>query len=248
MMEQATQIPDDLPACQELLRGVLEQLHEMEIQLADLKRQLDETCATNGELQRSYDCLKEQYEAMKRLWLGPRRERLTEAPGQQHLFDGNGTVSLASELPILPPADKAIETKRQKGHGRRQIPAHLPRTEVPHEVSAEAKICDCGREKVRIGEDVSEQVDYVPGKFTVYRHVYPKYACPCCKNGVTSPPPAPSPIERGMAGPGLLSYIFVNKFSDHLPTYRQQDVLARHGIFLARSTLCDWLAQCARGL
>ena len=81
MMERPPQIPDDLPACQELLRGVLEQLHEMEAQLGDLKRQLDETCTTNGELQRSYDCLKEQYEAMKRLWLGPRRERLTEAPG-----------------------------------------------------------------------------------------------------------------------------------------------------------------------
>jgi transposase len=248
MMERATQIPDDLPACQELLRGVLERLHDMEVQLTDLKRQLDETCATNGELQRSYDCLKEQYEAMKRLWLGPRRERLPEAPGQQHLFDIDGTISLASEFLNPPPIEEPAEHKRKKGHGRRQIPEHLPRTEVPHDVSAEAKICDCGREKVRIGEDVTEQVDYVPGKLTVYRHVYPKYACPCCKNGVTSPPPAPSPIERGMAGPGLLAYIFVNKFSDHLPTYRQQDILTRHGFFVARSTLCDWLAQCAQGL
>jgi hypothetical protein len=74
-MDRCPQIPDDLSACQDLLRGVLEQLHEMEVQLGDLKRQLDETCATNGELQRSYDCLKEQYEAVKRLWLGPRRER-----------------------------------------------------------------------------------------------------------------------------------------------------------------------------
>jgi transposase len=248
MMERCPQIPDDLPACQDLLRGVLEQLHEMEVQLGDLKRQLDETCATNGDLQRSYDCLKEQYEAMKRLWLGPRRERLTEAPGQQHLFDIAGTVSPASELPIPPLAEEATEQKRKKGHGRRQIPEHLPRTVVPHDVPPEARICDCGREKVCIGEDITEQVDLEPAKITVYRHVYPKYACPCCKNGVTSAPPAPSPIERGMAGPGLLSYIFVNKFSDHLPTYRQQDMLTRHGFFVARSTLCDWLAQCAQGL
>ena len=178
MIEQYPQIPDDLPACQELLRGVLEQLHEMEVQLGDLKRQLDETCATNGELQRSYDCLKEQYEAMKRLWLGPRRERLTEAPGQQHLFDIAGTISPASEHPILPPVEEATEPKRKKGHGRRQIPDHLPRTEVPHDVPAEAKVCDCGRDKVRIGEDVTEQVDLKPARVTVYRHVYPKYACP----------------------------------------------------------------------
>ena len=165
MMERPTQIPDDLPACQDLLRGVLEQLHEMEVQLGDLKRQLDETCATNGELQRSYDCLKEQYEAMKRLWLGPRRERLAEAPGQQHLFDIAGTVSPASELPDSPAGrGSSPNTKRKKGHGRRQIPEHLPRTEVPHDVPAEAKICDCGREKVRIGEDVTEQVDYVPAQ------------------------------------------------------------------------------------
>ena len=120
--------------------------------------------------------------------------------------------------------------------------------EVRHDVPPEDRVCACGREKSCIGEDVSEQVDIEPAKITVYRHVYPKYACPYCKDGVTSAPPAPSPIERGMAGPGLLAYVLVNKFSDHLPTYRQQDILTRHGFFVARSTLCDWLAQCAQGL
>jgi transposase len=248
MMERLPQIPDDLSACQKLLRGVLEQLHEMEVQLTDLKRQLDETCATNGELQRSYDCLKEQYEAMKRLWLGPRRERLAEAPGQQHLFDIDGAVSIEPG-PVDPPqVEQPHEHKRKRGHGRRQIPEHLPRTEVPHDVPPEARMCDCGREKIRIGEDVTEQVDVVPPKMTVYRHIYPKYACSHCKNGVTSAPPAPSPIARGMAGPGLLAYVFVNKFAMHLPTYRQQDLLTHHGFFIPRSTLCDWLAQCAQGL
>ena len=84
----------------------------MEVQLTDLKRQLDETCATNGELQRSYDCLKEQYEAMKRLWLGPRRERFTEAPGQQHLFDVFGNDTPPPEALISPPAKEATEPKR----------------------------------------------------------------------------------------------------------------------------------------
>ena len=162
---------------------------------------------------------------MKRLCFGPRRERLTEAPGQQHLFDTDGTASVAAELADLLPAEEPTERKRKKGHGRRQIPAHLPRTEVPHDVPGEARVCECGREKVRIGEDVTEQLDLEPAKMTVYRHVYPKYACPCCKNGVTSAPPAPSPIARGMAGPELLAYIFVNKFAIHLPTYRQPDML-----------------------
>jgi transposase len=110
MIERAAQIPDDLPACQELLRGVFERLHEMEVQLGDLTCQLDETCATNGELQRSYDCLKEQYEAMKRLWLGPRRERLAEAPGQQHLFDIAGTVSPAFQTKTKEGARPTLDT------------------------------------------------------------------------------------------------------------------------------------------
>jgi transposase len=248
MMERPDQIPDDLPSCQELLRGLWERLQEMEAQLGDLKRQLDETCATNGELQRSYDCLKEQYLAMKRLCFGPRRERLAEAPGQQHLFDNDGTASIAAELASPLPAEEPTEHKRKQGHGRRQIPAHLPRKEIPHDIPPEARVCECGREKVRIGEDVTEQVELQPAKMTVYRHVYPKYACPCCKNGVTSAPPAPSPIAGGMAGPGLLAYVVVNKFAIHLPTYRQQDLLTHHGFYVARSTLCDWLAQCAHGL
>jgi len=107
------------------------------------------------------------------------------------------------------------------------------------------RVCDCGREKVQIGEDVTEQLEYEPGKMFVFRHIYPKYACSCCKDGVTSAEPAANPIKGGLAGPGLLAYVIVNKFSDHLPLYRQQDVLNRHGIFFARSTLCDWLAQCA---
>ena len=81
MTEHLDPIPDDLPTCQERLRAVLERLHHMECQLHDLERQLDETCATTEELQRSYACLKEEYLALKRLFFGPRRERLPEAPG-----------------------------------------------------------------------------------------------------------------------------------------------------------------------
>lgn len=246
MTEHLDPIPDDLPTCQERLRAVLERLHHMECQLHDLERQLDETCATTEELQRSYACLKEEYLALKRLFFGPRRERLPEAPGQQHLFDDDAPLSLLDESADPAPAQELPPRKRKKGHGRRQIPDHLPRKDVPHDVSPEERVCDCGREKARIGEDVTEQLEYEPGKLWVLRHIYPKYACSCCKDGVTSAEPAANPIARCLAGPGLLAYVMVSKFSEHLPLYRQQDVLARHGIFLARSTLCGWMAQCAQ--
>jgi transposase len=248
MTEHLDHIPDDLPTCQERLRAVLNRLHELERQLQDLERQLEETCSTTEELQRSYACLKEEYLALKRLFYGPRRERLTEDPGQQHLFDSDSPPSQPTELtdPETEDEDQSSRRKRKKGHGRRPIPDHLPRKEVLHDVPEEERRCSCGREKTRIGEDTTEQLEYEPGKLFVNRHVYPKYACPCCKDGVTSAPTVCGPIEGGLAGPGLLAFVGVNKFSDHLPLYRQQDVLARHGIHLSRSTLCGWLAQCAQ--
>jgi transposase len=237
MTEYLDSIPDDLPTCQERLRAVLERLR-------DLERQLDETCSTTEELQRSYSCLKEEYLTLKRLFFGPRRERLPEAPGQQHLFDADTPPALTDESAAPAPETDLPSRRRSKGHGRQQIPDDLPRREVPHDVPEEQRTCCCGRAKTRIGEDVTEQLDYEPGKLLVLKHIYPKYACSCCKDGVTSEPPAANPIDRGLAGPGLLAYVIVNKFSDHLPLYRQQDVLSRHGISMARSTLCDWLAQC----
>jgi transposase len=246
MMERSTQIPDDLPACQEMLRGLLERIHELERLLLDLEHQLEQTCSTNDELQRSYACLKEEYLALKRLFFGPRRERLPEAAGQLHLFD--------NEVPAVTPDESAASAsseqppRRRKGHGRRKLSDDLPRQEVLHDVAPKARVCGCGREKTRIGEDSSEQLEYQPGKLFILRHIYPKYACSCCKDGVTSVPAVANPIAGGLAGPGLLAYVMVNKYSEHLPLYRQQDVLARHGIVLSRSTLCGWMAQCAQRL
>jgi transposase len=241
MTEHIDPIPDDLPTCQQRLRALLERFH-------DLERQLEEFVATTEELERSYACLKEEYLALKRLFFGPRRERLPEAAGQLQLFHADAPPSLSDDSAAPVPDEELPARKRRKGHGRREIPDHLPRTDVPHDVPREARVCECGREKVRIGEDVTEQLEYEPGKLFVFRHIYPKYACSCCKDGVTSAEPVANPIERGLAGPGLLAYVLVNKFSDHLPLYRQQDVLSRHGIFLARSTLCGWMAQCAQRL
>jgi transposase len=239
MTEPIDPIPNELPACQEQLRAALERIR-------DLERQLDELVATTAELQRSYDCLKEELLALKRLVFGPRRERLPEAPGQLHLFDADVAPPL-TYLPTDPePGEPSPPRRRCQGHGRKEIPDHLPRQDVLHDVAPEAQVCSCGRAKTRIGEDVTEQLDYIPGRIVVLRHVYPKYACSCCKDGVTAAEPVANPIARCLAAPGLLAFVLVSKFSEHLPLYRQQDVLGRHGIFLARSTLCGWLAQCAQ--
>jgi len=240
IMDYNYPIPDDLSACQELLLAAFQRLR-------DLERQLEEFVATTDELKRAYACIKEEYLALKRLFYGPRRERLAEAPGQQHLFDDDVAPPPPAELAPAAADEETRSRKRtKKGHGRRPIPDHLPRRDVPHDVSPEERVCGCGRDKARIGEDVTEQLEYEPGKMFVLRHIYPKYACSCCKDGVTSAEREASPIAGGLAGPGLLAYVMVSKFSEHLPLYRQQDVLGRHGIYLTRSTLCGWLAQCAQ--
>src|SRR5262245_18181332 len=118
MTEHLDSIPDDLPACQGQLREALERL-------TDLERQLDEFVATTEELRRSYDCLKEELLALKRLLFGPRRERLPEAPGHQHLFDADVPPGVPDVPDDPEPDEESPPRRRPKGHGRKEIPDHL---------------------------------------------------------------------------------------------------------------------------
>jgi transposase len=107
--------------------------------------------------------------------------------------------------------------------------------------------------RIRIGEEVTEKLEYVPAKVIVLQNVQFKYACPHCETEAHNPqmelaPKPPEAIEKCMAGPGLLAYVIVAKYSDHLPLYRLEKILARHDIDIARSTMCDWLAGCAVAL
>jgi transposase len=92
----------------------------------------------------------------------------------------------------------------------------------------------------KLGEDVSEVLEYVPARFKVIRHVRPKLSCTKCDAIVQAEAPS-RPIERGLAGPGLLAHVLVSKYADHLPLYRQAEIYAREGVELERSTLADWV-------
>ena len=124
---------------------------------------------------------------------------------------------------------------------RRPIPDHVPRMEV--ELSPAADACaECGGKLRRIGEDVTEELEYVPGRFIVNRIVRPRLACTCCERFVQAPLPS-RPIERGRPGPGLLAHVLVGKYADHLPLYRQSQIFERDGLDLDRSTLADWVGK-----
>ena len=126
---------------------------------------------------------------------------------------------------------------------RRPLPGHLPRDVMTH--SPDHECPDCGGILKRLGEDVSEVLEYVPARFRVIRHVRPKLSCGCCQT-IVQAPAVSRPIEGGMAGPGLLSHVLVSKYADHLPLYRQSMIYAREGVELERSTLADWVAQLGR--
>ncbi|HMB07855.1 MAG TPA: IS66 family transposase [Isosphaeraceae bacterium] len=115
-----------------------------------------------------------------------------------------------------------------------------------HDVTPEQRLCpDCGGDRTRIGEEVREQLEYVPASLIVLQHIRPKYACEACQAHVVIAERLPEPIEKGLPGPGLLAHVAVSKYADHLPLYRQEGIFKRFGVDLARSTMCDWMAAAA---
>jgi transposase len=122
---------------------------------------------------------------------------------------------------------------------RKPLPEHLQREVVNH--TCDGDCCpDCGGESRQFGEDVSKQLEYIPDSFNLIRHVRPRFACSGCERVVEAPAQS-RPIERGLAGPGLLAYVLVSMFADHLPLYRQSENYARQGVEIERSTLAGWV-------
>jgi transposase len=150
----------------------------------------------------------------------------------------------ASETQLAAPfaarASATTEPVERTQPVRKPLPAHLPRESVVHQGSCNCP--ECGSELKRLGEDVSEVLEYVPSHFKVIRHVRPKLSCAHCQTIVQTPAPS-RPIARGLAGPGLLAHVLVSKYCDHLPLYRQSEIYARAGVELERSTLADWVGQ-----
>ena len=177
---------------------------------------------------------------LKRMRFGRSSEQLDEKIAQLEL-----TLEEleASQTQVAPAAERITEEPRERTKPvRKALPSHLPREDAVHTPACSCQ--RCGGKLERLGEDVSEVLEYVPSHFKVIRHVRPKFACGACQSITQSPAPV-RPIARGLAGPGLLAHVLVSKYCDHLPLYRQSEIYAREGVELERSTLADWVGQCS---
>jgi transposase len=267
-MSVTSHLPDDPEQCQQLLHDLLRRNDELRQQAEDAQRQaedarqqaedarrridelqrvLDATAADYSQLQEKHAELAETLALLRRYVFGPRRERLHDDPAQGHLFDlHEALLGIEAAAPTAPDIAASAARPKAARPPRRNALDHLPHNRIEHDIPEAEKTCPCcGGGKHRIGEDLSRELEFTPAKLEVNVHVLPKYACPKCREGVASPPVPPKPIPGGLAGPGLVAYVLVGKFADHLPLYRLEDILTRHGVHLSRSTLCDWVRNAA---
>lgn len=229
------------------------ELHELRQEVELLRAERRQLLEDQQQKDRTIAGLQQQLQYLLRRVFGRSAEKLD--PKQLQLFE-TLLNQLAPPAPAEPEPAPTAAPMATPGHGRRRLPASLPRQKIIHDLPEDEKPCPCcGQLRHIIGQEVSEQLDYVPAKLTVIEHVRLKYACPTCEaqsaeNGpqITTAAKPLAPIEKGLAAPGLLAYVMVSKYGDHLPLHRLEHILERHGIQIARSTMCDWMAQCAEVL
>ena len=185
------------------------------------------------------DQLTHEMAVLKRWQFGRRSERLD--PAQRSLLE----ETIDADLEAIEQELEALQTTRPvpaKATPRRTaLPAHLPRRDIPHE--PDTTVCPCGCQLERIGEEISERLDYKPGSFEVERHVRGKWVCRRCETLIQAPVPAQI-IDKGIPSAGLLAHVLISKFADHIPLYRLERILERAEVSVPRSTLGAWVGVC----
>jgi transposase len=233
-MSSADTLPDDIEALKGLLRQRDAQLEHMQ----DLLVSRDAVIATG---KAEIEHLKLLIAKLRRMQFGRKSEKLDRQIEQlelrlEELEADEGAAPI--EIPKTP-------RTAPEQTPRRPLPEHLPREVQTHLPESAGTCTACGGQMKLLGEDVAEQLEYVPASFRVIRQVRPKFACACCDHIAQAAAPG-RPIERGLAGPGLLAHVLVSKFADHIPLYRQSAMYAREGVELDRSLLAKWVGHGAK--
>ncbi len=215
------QLPNDVEALRQMVIGLLTELDAKDRRLQQVQHWL-------GQL------LRQRY--------GQKREKVDE--NQLFLFAAELAHS-GKPAPRPPHSEEAskADSPKPQGHGRQSLPKSLERRRVVYELGEHERRCpQCQAELKRIGEEVSERLEYVPAAFHVIEEACQKYACVKGCTVVTAPKPM-APIDKGLPGPGLLAQVALSKYGDHVPLNRQEEIYRRQGVDLSRQTMCDWMAQ-----
>jgi len=219
MPEAPEDLPDDIAALQAMVALQNEKLSIFETEIRTRDYRIEK--------------LEHQLAGLRQHRFGQRSEALD----QLELTLEEEEIARAIETPVEDAATSDVPKGKPK---RKPLPDHLPRND---EVLSPGDACSaCGGSLKTLGEDITEELEYVPGRFVVNRIIRPRMACTCCDAFCQSPLPS-RPIEKGQPGPGLLAHVLVNKYADHLPLYRQSQIFDREGVDLDRSTLADWVGK-----
>ena len=220
------QLPDEPEALKRIIAAMAQDALAAQVEIARLKFQLAR---------------------YRRAEFGRSSEKLAREAEQLELaiegLEEDQAERLATAAPVVAAAIEGAAAAQKPA--RRRLPDHLPREDARH--PAPCACPSCGGRLRRIGEDITETLDYVPGRFKVIRHIREKLSCRTCDTVVAAPAPDPA-IARGRAGAGLLAHIVVCKYDDHLPLYRQAEIFAREGVRLETSTLSGWVGATAAAL
>jgi transposase len=241
-------LPEDKQALQAMLRALWHEREQQKQHIEELSKRSDDLYLENLQLQK-------ELLRYKKATYGPRADRLSESELAQALLE------FAEELEQKPlPAEGLPQGEAQPGvrrvrrrKGRRALAnfENLPVSTHVYGLSTEQRRCSCcGEQRQEIGSEESWQIEYLPGHFERLRHVRKKYACSHCEQAGENPQieaaaKAETVIEKGFAGPGLLSFIVTSKFADYLPLYRLEDIFERQGFAISRATQSVWCGDVA---
>lgn len=242
---------NNLPNDPELLKKRLADINEKYSSLNKKYSSLNEDYSS---LDKKHSYLEEKYQTLKRMFFGSKSEKLTPEDEQQmRLFneaEEEAPAPMLKDESFSAIEEKTTEVKShtRKKRGRKPLPEDIPREEIIHDLSEEEMACPCcGKDRPIIGKETTEELDIIPPKIQVNKHIRKKYGPCSCDDFLDEEIPEiktafmpPRLIPHSIASSGLVAYIVTAKFCDALPFYRQSKIFNRIDIDLSRATLCNW--------